>query len=409
LDIYQSLVRPLVFSGLKLDPEQLHFRLLQSLEWLGEDPLSPMVPGLQSQLKTGFRTGLRRSLTLQHPSLSQTLWGVRFENPIGLAAGFDKDGVGAPLWGDFGFGFAELGTVTQHPQPGNPQPRLFRLVEDQAVLNRMGFNNGGSQALADRLQRLVDQGLLPRPEFQLEPQSEPTPSIPLGINLGKSKITPLEKALDDYCHSFRLLEPWGHYFVVNVSSPNTPGLRSLQSSENLGPILGALQQINQGVKGPDGARSPRPLLLKIAPDLAWEDIDAILELAQTHRLAGLIATNTTIDRSGLQSQTLAATGRSLTEEAGGISGAPLRDRSTEIIRYIYRHTEGKLPIVGVGGVFSAEDAWAKITAGASLVQLYTGWVYQGPWMVKRILMGLQQRLGEHQLEHLQEAVGLDHR
>ncbi|MCL6436836.1 MAG: quinone-dependent dihydroorotate dehydrogenase, partial [Leptolyngbyaceae cyanobacterium HOT.MB2.61] len=220
--------------------------------------------------------------------------------------------------------------------------------------------------------------------------------FPLGINLGKSKITPLQEAAEDYLDSFRLLQDWGDYFVVNVSSPNTPGLRSLQARENLKPILHALQQENQQQK---------PLLIKIAPDLEWEDIAAVVDLAQKHHLAGIIATNTTISRDGLKTQWIGATGKTIQEEAGGISGAPLRQRSTEVIHFIYKETQGKLPIIGVGGIFTAEDAWEKITAGASLIQVYTGWIYEGPWMVRRILSGLVEKMQEQGLASISQAVG----
>jgi dihydroorotate dehydrogenase len=222
--------------------------------------------------------------------------------------------------------------------------------------------------------------------------------IPLGINLGKSKISPLEHAAEDYAQSFQLLQDQGAYFVVNVSSPNTPGLRSLQAKDQLEPILATLQAVNHHRK---------PLLVKIAPDLDWEEIAAVIDLAQQYGLAGIIATNTTIRRDRLKTTRLAATGNPITEEAGGISGAPVRTRSTEVIRFIYQYTQGKLPIIGVGGIFTADDAWEKITAGASLVQVYTGWIYQGPWMVRRILEGLLQKLTAHNLSTLSEAVGLD--
>ena len=309
--------------------------------------------------------------------MSQTLWGVTFPNPIGLAAGFDKDGVAANVWSSFGFGFAELGTVTFHAQPGNPQPRLFRLTKDLAALNRMGFNNRGAATLRSRLEQR---------------QTE----IPIGINFGKSKVTAINAAADDYLGSFRLLKSLGDYFVVNVSSPNTPGLRSLQAVDQLAPILAALQTENQAEK---------PLLIKIAPDLEWDEIAAIVELAQQYQLAGIIATNTTTRRDGLKTQTIRATGNPIAEEAGGISGAPVRARSTEVIRAIWRQTQGSLPIVGVGGVFSAEDAWEKITAGASLIQVYTGWIYEGPTMVKRILQGLEERLERSDFQTLNEAIG----
>lgn len=319
------------------------------------------------------------------PRLQQSLWGLPFENPIGLAAGFDKDGVASGVWSSFGFGFAELGTVTAHAQPGNPQPRLFRLPADRAALNRMGFNNCGAAEMATTLQQRWREGDLAvaRP-------------FPLGINLGKSKITPLEAAAEDYLTSFRWLKDWGDYFVVNVSSPNTPGLRSLQASDQLGPILDVLQQENQQQK---------PLLVKIAPDLEWDAIAQVIELAQTYQLAGIIATNTTIQRSGLQTAIVQATGKPVTEEAGGISGLPLRQRSTEVIRFIWQQTQGKLPIIGVGGIFTAQDAWEKLTAGASLLQVYTGWFYEGPGMVRRILSGLTQRLVAHDLKSITQVVG----
>ena len=372
-DLYSAIIRPILFSGLKVDPEWLHQQTLRSLNWL--DVGAPLV------VKQWVLSQLDQSYCLRNDRLKQTLWGQDFSNPIGLAAGFDKDGIAANLWSGFGFGFAELGTVTFQAQPGNPRPRLFRLPVDRAALNRMGFNNQGAAVLAQRLQGLPDA------------------KIPLGINLGKSKVTPLEAAAADYLESFKLLKEWGDYFVVNVSSPNTPGLRSLQSTDQLEPILSALQAENQAQK---------PLLIKIAPDLEWEAIADVLNLAQQYNLAGIIATNTTIRRDGLKTETIQATGNSVTEEAGGISGAPLRQRSTEVIRFIYQQTQGKLPIVGVGGIFTAEDAWEKITAGASLIQVYTGWFYEGPGMVRRVLEGLLQKLDDRNLNSLQDAIGLDH-
>ncbi len=321
-----------------------------------------------------------RSCQMVSPRLRQWLWRQSFANPLGLAAGFDKDGLAAACWPLMGFGFAELGTVTCHGQPGNDKPRLFRLPQDQAALNRMGFNNQGSAALADRLNNLPMIAEYPR-----------------GINLGKSKVTPLTEAAADYLQSFQRLKGLGNYFVVNVSSPNTPGLRSLQAKSQLEPILATLQAANTEQK---------PLLIKIAPDLAWEDIDDILELAQQHRLAGIIATNTTITKEQLVTKHLDKTGNLVVDEAGGISGAPVRQRSTDVIRYIYQKTHGQLPIIGVGGIFTADDAWEKITAGASLLQIYTGWMYEGPWIVKNILKGLLQKLDEQGLNNIQEAIGL---
>lgn len=360
------MLRPVLFSGLKADPEFLHSQAMRSLSWLS------------SPEQSWLRSYLERLYGYTSPQLSQTLWGLNFPNPIGLAAGFDKDGVATNVLPSFGFGFVEVGTVTFHAQPGNPQPRLFRLVEDLAVLNRMGFNNQGAAALQERLQHRVS-------------------NIPIGVNLGKSKITPLESAAEDYLSSFRLLKSLGDYFVVNVSSPNTPGLRSLQSTDQLEPILSALQTENQ---------SEKPLLVKIAPDLATEDIAAIVELAQRYQLAGIIATNTTIRRDGLKTQTIR--GNAIQDEAGGISGAPVKARSTEVIRLIWEQTQGSLPIIGVGGVFSAEDAWEKITAGASLIQVYTGWIYEGPTMVKRILQGLEEKLQRSGFSDLKSAIGSAH-
>lgn len=377
MDIYQLGIRPLLFSGLNADPEWLHQQTLQILGALSQKPASyPPTSWVLAQLQ--------QSCCLTDSSLEQTLWGLKFPNPLGLAAGFDKDGVAAGIWQRLGFGFAELGTVTFQPQPGNSRPRLFRLPSDKAALNRMGFNNQGAVAMAARL--LANGGELPGA----------TDSGLIGINLGKSKITPIEEAAADYLGSFRLLKDLGNYFVVNVSSPNTPGLRSLQSSDQLSLILDALQQENT---------SHKPLLVKIAPDLEYSAIAEILDLAKTYQLAGIIATNTTISRDGLKTQVIPQTGKPITEEAGGISGAPLRNRSTEVIRFIWRETKGQLPIIGVGGIFTAEDAWEKITAGASLIQVYTGWVYEGPWMVRRILQGLVQKLEERGLNSISEAVG----
>lgn len=394
MDVYQTAIRPLLFSGLKADPEWMHQQTIRLLAWL--DRVDDR-PG-----ETWLRTQLHQSCGFADTRLAQQVWGLPFANPMGLAAGFDKDGVASGIWSSLGFGFAELGTVTFHAQPGNPKPRLFRLPQDLAALNRMGFNNQGAAALAARLAtrwaHIQASDAERNPQQDAQPQHCPPffRTAPIGINLGKSKITPLEDAATDYLNSFRLLKPWGDYFVVNVSSPNTPGLRSLQASEQLAPILAALQQENAGEK---------PLLLKIAPDLAWEEIAAIVTLVQQYKLAGIIATNTTIQRDRLLTQTLSATGKLIREEAGGISGAPLRQRSTDIIRFIYQSTQGQIPIIGVGGVFTSDHAWEKITAGASLLQVYTGWIYEGPWMIRRILQGLVQKLEAQGLTHLGEAVG----
>ncbi len=372
MDIYQVAIRPLLFNLVKADPEWLHQQTIRSLSWLSQSS-NPSAYWLNQRLQ--------QSLCLKDPRLEQNLFGLNFPNPLGLAAGFDKDGLAANIWSSLGFGFAELGTVTFVAQPGNPRPRLFRLPLDHAALNRMGFNNSGAAAMATRLAQ--------------EKQKLAWP-IPIGINLGKSKVTPLEAAGEDYLNSFRTLQDLGDYFVVNVSSPNTPGLRSLQDAAMLGSILDLLQQENN---------TQKPIFVKIAPDLEWEAIADIIDLAKTYQLAGIIATNTTIRRDGLKTQVIKQTGTSPQDEAGGISGAPVRDRSTEVIRFIWQQTQGQIPIIGVGGIFTPEDAWEKITAGASLIQVYTGWIYEGPMMVRRILEGLLLQLQKNQLNSISEAVG----
>ena len=380
MDIYQSGLRPLLFNVLKSDPEWLHQQTIQSLDWLDRNANRFPISQLRSQLEHYFcLTDARLAQKLLHDEKGQPLL---FPNPMGLAAGFDKNGQAAGIWSSFGFGFAELGTVTLLAQPGNPRPRLFRLPADQAGLNRMGFNNDGAEVMATHLADTWHGRFRP---------------IPLGINLGKSKVTPLTEAASDYVGSFRLLKDWGDYFVVNVSSPNTPGLRSLQDAPQLKAIFSALQAENDGNK---------PILVKIAPDLEWDAIANVLEVSIAHNLAGIIATNTTISREGLTTKIIAETGNPITQEEGGISGAPLRQRSTEVIRFIWRETKGQLPIIGVGGIFTAEDAWEKITAGASLIQTYTGWMYEGPMMVRRILTGLLQKLDERGLGNISEAVGI---
>ncbi|MBE9118495.1 quinone-dependent dihydroorotate dehydrogenase [Lusitaniella coriacea LEGE 07157] len=370
MDIYRRGIRPLLFSGLNADPEWVHQQSLNTLRWLDTNQKHFPFATIANQLERAFGYADSR--------LKQTLWGIEFANPVGLAAGFDKDGIAAGIWGKLGFGFAELGTVTYHPQPGNSRPRLFRLPEDGAALNRMGFNNQGSSALAERLERC---------NFS---------TVPLGINLGKSKITPLEEAASDYLGSFQRLQGLGDYFVVNVSSPNTPGLRSLQDKTQLSGILEALRGENQGKK---------PILVKISPDLEWDAIADVLDLAQTYHLAGIIATNTTIRRDRLKTQRIAATGKPIEEEAGGISGKPVRDRATEVIRFIHQQTQGNLPIIGVGGIFTPEEAWDKIAAGASLIQVYTGWTYQGPALIREILLGLANKLEAEGLQSISEVVG----
>lgn len=306
---------------------------------------------------------IRRIFGSHSEAKAVRLFGLDFKNPVGLAAGFDKDGKYFKDMAALGFGFIEIGTVTPKPQAGNPRPRLFRLPNDRALINRMGFNNEGVDALVERLKKGKPEGLI------------------IGGNIGKNKNTPNEQAAEDYAICFKKLFPYVDYFVVNVSSPNTPGLRELQEREPLTKLLQHLQQLNHKNE------FPKPILLKIAPDLSDEQLDDILLIARETALAGIIATNTTIERSGLNTpeKRLASIG------AGGLSGAPLLRRSTEIIRYLHQKTAGKLTIIAVGGIDSAAAAKEKMDAGASLVQVYTGLIYEGPALVKRICRAIQRQ------------------
>lgn len=366
---------PLVLAAFKSNPEQGHRQLINSLHWLERSSDTALSRFAMEQMVQDF--------CVVDPHLHQKLWNLDFPNPVGLSAGCDKDAMAAGMWSRFGFGFAEMGAVTLHAQPGNPMPRLFRLPEDRAALNRLGANNLGAAVMAKTLAE----------SWQIAPRT-----IPIGINLCKSKITALDEAASDYRGSFEHLERVADYFVVNVSSPNTPGLRSLQGGEQIQPILDALKVANKNNK---------PILIKISPDLEWEAIANIIKIAQNYELSGVVATNTTTKRTGLKTQILKKTGKPITEEAGGISGAPVRQRSTEVIRFIYEQTQGTLPIIGVGGIFTADHAWEKITAGASLLQLYTGWIYEGPWIIPNILKGLLAKLAAHNLTHISEAIALD--
>ncbi|MFK7772387.1 MAG: quinone-dependent dihydroorotate dehydrogenase [Saprospiraceae bacterium] len=298
----------------------------------------------------------KKSMELKDDRLKREIFGLTFQNPVGLAAGFDKDGKSYHAMSSMGFGFIELGTVTPQPQDGNPQPRLFRVKEDEGIINRMGFNNEGVHALVERLKK-------GKPE-----------SVVIGGNIGKNKITPNERAEEDYAYCFDVLFPYVDYFVVNVSSPNTPNLRALQDREPLTKLLTMLQEMNHKKS------TPKPILLKIAPDLNNAQLDDILEIVKDSKIAGIIATNTTISREGLK------TSKQQIEEIGngGLSGKPVKQRSTEVIRYLSTKSNGELKIIGVGGISTPEDAKEKLEAGASLVQVYSGMVYEGPYMVKRI-------------------------
>jgi dihydroorotate dehydrogenase len=312
---------------------------------------------------------LARWLAPRDPALAITVFGVRFPGPVGLAAGFDKDGRGLHTWGALGFGYAEIGTVTAQAQAGNPQPRMFRLPDDRALLNRMGFNNHGAGELALRLTR------------------DPS-DVPIGVNIGKTKVTPAEGAVADYAESARLVGPLAAFLVVNVSSPNTPGLRDLQAVSSLRPILTAVK-----------AETSTPVLVKIAPDLSDHDVDEIADLAIELGLAGIVATNTTVSRSTLATPGVDALG------AGGISGPPVAQRSAEVLRRLYKRVGDRLVLISVGGIETADDAWNRITSGASLLQGYTGFVYGGGLWAKHIHDGIARKLHEGGFASLADAVG----
>jgi len=373
-DLYQRFIGPLLQRDDGADAEQLSRLALATLAQLSQRRRWPLV--------NGALVGLGEQLGRRDPRLEQTLFGCRFANPVGLAAGFDKNGVAAGIWQAFGFGSAELGTVTWHPQSGNPRPRLFRLAQERAALNRMGFNNEGARAV----RRLLERQGLPPPGQR--------PAV-LGINLGKSRIVPLEQAADDYAASLELLAPLADYAVVNVSSPNTPGLRDLQEE-------GQLRRLVERLRRLPGCP---PLLVKIAPDLEDDAIDSIARLAYEEGLAGVIAVNTSLDRLGLQERRLEATSRTLAEESGGLSGRPLRARALEVLRRLRATAGPALPLIGVGGIDSPQAAWERITAGAALIQIYTGWIFEGPQLVPSILEGLSQQLDRQGLGTIAEAVG----
>ncbi|MCV9928301.1 quinone-dependent dihydroorotate dehydrogenase [Flavobacterium sp. LS1R49] len=331
--MYKLLIRPILFW---FDPEEVHYFTFSFVRFISK------IPGVSSIIKMIYK--------VNDPRLEREVFGIKFSNPVGLAAGFDKDAKLYKELSDFGFGFIEIGTVTPVGQEGNPKKRLFRLKEDQAIINRMGFNNGGVIEAVERLKQ--NKGVL------------------IGGNIGKNKITPNENAVDDYVICFDALFSHVDYFVVNVSSPNTPNLRALQDKEPLTQLLQTLQNKNLT------HAKPKPILLKIAPDLTNEQLLDIIDIIKTTQIAGVIATNTTISRDGLQSVNK--------EEMGGLSGKPLAQRSTEVIRFLSEKSNKAFPIIGVGGIHSAQDAIEKLNAGASLVQLYTGFIYEGPALIKAI-------------------------
>ena len=366
--LYRNAVRPLLF---RQPAEAIHHRTLRTLAAVS---------------RFDFALNAMQSF-LGAPDLPVTQFGLHFPNPVGLAAGMDKNAEALPAWAAMGFGFTELGAATWHAQPGNPSPRVFRAISENAIVNRMGFNNLGAEVIAEKLANWRAQGRWPK--------------HPVGMNLGKSKITPLEKAPEDYANSFRALRPHLDFFVVNVSSPNTPNLRQLQDKSALNDIFAALQEINHSTSNATG--NFKPILVKVAPDLTFEALDEILELIGPRQIAGIVATNTTISRPPVNNAAV----QKVYAETGGLSGRPVRARSTEIIRHLYRQTRGTFPIIGVGGIFNADDAWEKIAAGASLIQVYTGLVYEGPTLAREIVSGLHERMLVRGLNNLRQAVGCD--
>lgn len=331
--MYKVFIKPILFL---FDPEWVHHTVFSTLK------LIHRIPGMGNLIKGFYQVKDQR--------LERKLFGLTFPNPVGLAAGFDKDAKLYKELSNFGFGFIEIGTLTPKPQPGNPKKRLFRLPEDGGLINRMGFNNEGVEAAIERLKR--NKGIL------------------IGGNIGKNKLTPNEEAVSDYVQCFEALFPHVDYFVVNVSSPNTPNLRALQDKEPLTHLLQTLKDLNHSKS------KPKPILLKIAPDLTEEQLVDIIDIITSVKIDGLIATNTTLSREGLQSENKS--------EMGGLSGKPVTKKSTEVIRFLHEKSKNAFPIIGVGGIHSPEDAIEKLEAGASLVQLYTGFVYEGPGVVKRI-------------------------
>ena len=331
--MYKLLIRPLLFL---FDPEEVHYFTFSAIRFISKIP--------------GFSSIFRAIYAIEDKRLETEVFGLKFKNPVGLAAGFDKDAVLYNELSNFGFGFIEIGTLTPKAQDGNPKKRLFRLKQDAAIINRMGFNNKGIQAAIEKLKQ--NKGVL------------------IGGNIGKNKLTPNENAADDYVICFEALYDYVDYFVVNVSSPNTPNLRELQEKEPLTKLLQTLQDLNLA------RPKQKPILLKIAPDLTDEQLLDIIDIVNTTKIAGVIATNTTISREGLQSENKA--------EVGGLSGKPLTSRSTEVIRFLSQKSNKSFPIIGVGGIHSAQEAIDKLEAGASLIQLYTGFIYEGPALVKAI-------------------------
>lgn len=365
--LWEKIARPLLF---KLPAEKAHCFSMGVFDCL----LTPKF----------IANRFRGRYSVEDPSLETTVFGLQFRNPVGLAAGFDKDARWFPELASLGFGHVEVGTITGQGQPGNPKPRLFRLPKDRAVINRMGFNNSGADAAAKRLEKT----------------SKASPRDIVGVNIGKTKVVPVEQADEDYLYSFERLFTYADYFTINVSSPNTPGLRALQNREPLIRLLSSILKLNDRL-AVDHQVAPKPVLLKIAPDVTDGQLADIISILREINMAGIIATNTTLSRANLDTNS-----KSVDEiGAGGLSGSPLTIRSREIVAELYRELKGEVPIVGVGGVMNGEDAWQMILAGASLVQVYTGFIYGGPGMVRDINRHIATRLQQSGYSTVAEAVG----
>ena len=372
-DLYNILLGQHLSQDEGIDAEILTNSALNAIKFASLNRNFPLISNILLKASSDFQRN--------NSSLNQIVFGSHFKNPVGLAAGFDKNGVGAGLWNYFGFGFAELGTITWHAQEGNPKPRLFRIAKEKAALNRMGFNNQGAENFLKTIEK----------QKILAPGNRP---CVLGINLGKSKITPLDEAHKDYSLSLKLLAPLSDYAVINVSSPNTPGLRSLQGTKQMKKLISTLKDL---------PNCP-PLLVKIAPDLSNEAIDEIARVAMENGIDGIIAINTSLDRFDLKNLKI-KTGNTLEQENGGLSGLPLQKRGLEVIQRLRRSTDNDLPLIGVGGIHSARAAWERITAGASLIQIYTGWIFEGPNLVPDILDGLILQMEKHGFRNIKEAIG----
>ncbi len=372
-DLYNFLLGQLLSQDEGIDAEILTNSALNAIKFASLNRNFPIISNLLLRASDDFQRN--------NSSLNQIVFGSRFKNPLGLAAGFDKNGVGAGLWNYFGFGFAELGTITWHAQQGNPKPRLFRIAKEKAALNRMGFNNEG----AEKFLKTIEKQKIPAPGNR---------ACVLGINLGKSKITPLDEAHEDYSLSLELLAPLSDYAVINVSSPNTPGLRSLQGTRPIKKLIRTLKDLS----------NCPPLLVKISPDLSNEEIDEISRVVMENGIDGIIAINTSLNRFNLKNLKI-KTGNTLEQESGGLSGLPLQTRGLEVIRRLRSSTNNNLPLIGVGGINSARSAWERIAAGASLVQVYTGWIFEGPNLVPDILDGLTLQMKKHGFRNIKEVIG----